>query len=127
MATVLVVEDDDVLREVIGLLLRDEGYDVIEVPDGGQAVDWLASRGQTIQSPFVMLLDLGMPVMNGYEVLEALEAQGLAHVVDVIVTTTSDHLPKGMRCLPKPFFIDDLLRQVAEICKRPLPLPRDMS
>jgi CheY-like chemotaxis protein len=125
MATVLVVDDDESFREALGLLLRDEGYQVVEVPDGEQAVAWLARRD--FDSRVVMLLDLSMPVMTGYEVLESLKERGLMQAVDVIVTTTADQWPKGLRCVPKPFSIDDLLRSLAEVCKRPLRLPIDVS
>ena len=61
--TVLLVEDDHDVRETIAEVLTDEGYVVVTAADGKQALDQL--RGGL--RPFVILLDLMMPGMNGYQ------------------------------------------------------------
>lgn len=65
-ATVLVVEDEERVRKLACIMLKRNGYDVLEASDGQQALDVLASCSAP---PAVMLLDLGMPVMGGDELV----------------------------------------------------------
>ena len=60
---ILLVEDNDELRELLGLLLTGRGYTVITARNGHEAFDWL----QRNPPPGVILLDLNMPAMNGWE------------------------------------------------------------
>lgn len=60
---VLIVEDDTALREALGQVLTDEGYDLLSARDGLEAVNCL-KKGHR---PDVILLDLSMPVVNGWE------------------------------------------------------------
>ena len=63
----LLVEDDLDISETLKLILESEGYTVVGCLNGKLALDWLS---QTQRPPFLILLDLMMPVMNGYEFLE---------------------------------------------------------
>ncbi|HEX8731608.1 MAG TPA: response regulator, partial [Ktedonobacterales bacterium] len=67
---VLIVDDDAGIRETLGVMLRDEGYDVDEASNGADALKkiWAAS------DPTVVLLDMWMPQMSGEETLFAAEA-----------------------------------------------------
>ena len=69
MATILVVDDDDAIRLVLRIELVAEGHEVVEAGDGREALARLDEW-----HPDVVLLDLMMPVMDGWEVLHALEA-----------------------------------------------------
>jgi CheY-like chemotaxis protein len=60
---VLIVEDDSALRETLAQVLTDEGYDLLSARDGLEAVECL-KKGHR---PDVILLDLSMPVVNGWE------------------------------------------------------------
>jgi len=60
---VLIVEDDSALRETLAQVLADEGYELLSARDGLEAVECL-KRGHR---PDVILLDLSMPVVNGWE------------------------------------------------------------
>ena len=63
-SSLLVVEDEDVLRELVAQFLRMEGFDVLEARDGGEGVQAFLDHG-----PFdLMLVDIKMPVFNGVEV-----------------------------------------------------------
>ncbi len=68
---VLVVDDDDSIREVLAEVLREEGYDVSCAGNGEQALTELREHG----NPDLMLLDLMMPVMSGWELLELLQSR----------------------------------------------------
>lgn len=78
----LVVDDDDALRTLFIALLRREGFDVECVRDGSQALDRLAN-----DSFDAILLDLMMPVTNGYDVLRRLHESRPALLKQTIVTT----------------------------------------
>ena len=68
---ILIVEDDEDVLDGVAQILRAEGYRVTCASDGRQALTWLQH-----EQPALMLLDLGMPVMNGAELLSALRASG---------------------------------------------------
>ena len=65
-AVVLVVDDDNAIREVVSMALAAEGYEVVAAPHGAAALDLL---GQS--RPNVILLDMRMPVMDGWEFARA--------------------------------------------------------
>jgi CheY-like chemotaxis protein len=90
---VLVVDDDDITSETVERALRKvEGcYRVVAASDGADALRVL--RGETtrqVRKPFVVLLDLNMPTMNGFEFLEQLRNDRRLRDSVVFVLTTSD-------------------------------------
>jgi CheY-like chemotaxis protein len=81
-ATVLIVEDDDEVRGVLLRELGSRGYRVQEAADGRSALErWEASR------PDVILLDLGLPDMNGVDVVRALKADERTARIPVVALT----------------------------------------
>lgn len=116
---VLIVDDDVAIRQTLRAALEDEAYSVLEAGDG------LAALGILRESvvPLVTLLDLRMPVMDGMQLLRAVEADnGLARRHRFLVVTANrdtirpdgyallDHF--GAPVLAKPFELDDLLGAV---------------
>jgi len=102
---VLVVDDDDDIRENLVELLACEGYEVTAAGDGRAA---LAEAGRA--RPDVILLDLMMPVMSGWQFREAqLGDPALAGVPVVVLSAMPADLDVDAS-LPKPFQVDDLLR-----------------
>jgi CheY-like chemotaxis protein len=85
---ILLVEDDDLLRESLREYLADFGHDVATAENGREALAWLADHG----APRLILLDLMMPVMNGWEFAHR-KAQdpGLASV-PLVVFSADAHL-----------------------------------
>jgi CheY-like chemotaxis protein len=69
-ATVLVVDDEDIVRKLACMALRRRGYEVLEAEDGKQALEILAGAAPT---PALALVDLAMPVMGGDELVPILE------------------------------------------------------
>jgi len=114
---VLVVEDDLPLRGMLSVALRGRGFQVLLAGDGGEAQQVL-----TIHQPSVMLLDLAMPGVNGWDLLQKLKETGMSTRVPTIVI--SAHLrvdPKAVlqmgatAILPKPFNLNELLDLVDDL------------
>jgi DNA-binding response OmpR family regulator len=79
---VLIVDDDPDVRGLLVFTLADAGFEVREAQDGAHALDALRER-----APDCMLLDLMMPGLDGFGVLEAMRAQGLAPKTRVVILT----------------------------------------
>ena len=116
--TVLVVEDEEAVRRVIGLSLGLHGYRVLEVTDGSEAIA-ICERGEP---PIHLLLtDVVMPDMNGRELAERLTAQRPDTKVLYVSGHTEDAvLSHGvetgeMAFLQKPFRADTLVRKIREV------------
>jgi len=92
--TILVIEDDDVAAEAIDRSLKKHGVDVptVHAENGAEALEIL--RGKSSKhvsgSPLVVLLDLNMPVMNGFEFLREVRSDPKLSSLVVFVLTTSD-------------------------------------
>lgn len=108
--TILVVDDDEAIREVIAEVLRDEGYEVVCASNGVQALREL----QKADRPDMMLLDLMMPVMSGWEVLEELQSNAELSRVPVVVVSAMS-APGVTEHLSKPIDLEDLLSTVARL------------
>ena len=103
MATVMVVEDGDLVRETLTRLLRREGFDTVGAHDGREALEALEQT-----HPDVILLDVNMPDMDGIELLEALHSrQEWQSVPVVMLTARSDThtIRRAMQLGAKAFLI----------------------
>ena len=112
--TVLLVEDEDELRDSMRELLEGNGYAVIDARDGQEALDTLAH----VDVPCVVLLDLLMPGMNGWDFFDALRARPEFAAVPVVVHSSAPtRAPAGVtRVLQKPLQPERLLSAVREYC-----------
>ena len=111
---VLVIEDDDDSREMLCAVLADAGYTVMSANDGLQAF-----RKMDEQRPNLILVDIQMPVMDGWEFRTLQRRHSRFADIPVIgLTAVFDPLDValklGIRCLPKPLDIDGVLKEVAE-------------
>ncbi len=113
---VLIVEDDEGIREAMRLMLELEGYRVATASNGKEGLDALERR----QAPCVILLDLMMPVMDGWEFAEAIQKRpALSRIPLYVVTAFTDRtkpLPGALGVLNKPVEIDVLLSTVDRYC-----------
>jgi CheY-like chemotaxis protein len=109
---VLVVEDDRDVREAIAEALRFEGVGVVVAGDGREALSHLTSSAER---PSLILLDLMMPRMNGWELLDHLSGDSALSSIPVCVISASHSArPCGARnMLHKPFQIRALMDVVA--------------
>jgi class 3 adenylate cyclase/DNA-binding response OmpR family regulator len=117
-ARVLVVDDNETNRDVLSRRLAQQGHAVSVAEDGEQALAALAARDYDL-----VLLDIMMPGLNGYEVLERVRADDRLRQVPVIVVSAVEHVQSVVRCLQmgaedyvtKPFD-PALLRARVEAC-----------
>lgn len=85
---VLLVDDDQNLREVISILLADEGFKVTQAENGQAALNMLKGMSKD-QLPSCLILDVMMPVMSGDQLLEKLEAEHRGHLGNIPVIVCS--------------------------------------
>ena len=107
-ATVLVVDDEPAIREVIATLLEDEGYLVRHAKDGLEALD--AINGNRID---LIVSDVVMPRLDGASLVRRLRRRGHLTPVVLMSAVYADVDLPGVRFVPKPFEIDRLLGTVA--------------
>src|SRR3954468_19892351 len=117
MASVLVVDDDDNIREFVSLALLGEGHDVQTANNGAVALE----RVQMI-SPDVILLDMRMPVMDGWQFATAYRQLPGPHANVVVMTAARDATRSAAEIdadahLAKPFELDQLLDLVATLAQ----------
>lgn len=102
--TILLVEDDPGHARLIVKNLRRAGItnEIVILEDGQKALDCLFSEGeyasQQLVEPFLVLLDLNLPVLDGYQVLERLKADKRTLYIPIIVLTTTDDPQEIRRC-----------------------------
>ncbi len=102
--TILVVEDDPGHTRLIEKNLRRSNISnkIIKFPDGQQALDYLFGEGQypepAYSLPMLVLLDLNMPVVDGYQVLSRMKKDDQAKRIPVIILTTTDDPNEMTRC-----------------------------
>jgi two-component system cell cycle sensor histidine kinase/response regulator CckA len=117
---VLLVEDEDVVRDLVARTLRQHGYDVLEARDGAEALELVESCSELE----LILTDLVMPRMSGYELAERLRSTRPETCVVFISGYASDRVAAG-RSLPndavvveKPFTPSHLLQRVDEALRK---------
>src|SRR5262245_8225937 len=109
----LVVEDDDSIRRVITDVLEERGFQVMCAANGSEAI-----RRLTVSRPDVVVLDLLMPVMHGWDFMESYTEQTGGEPIPIVVVSVNPALPRsynrlGVRSIvAKPFDVDVLLDSV---------------
>jgi CheY-like chemotaxis protein len=111
---ILVVEDDDAIREFVREVLVDEGYPTLTAPNGSAALNVVRHT-----PPALILLDLRMPGMDGWEFLDRYHQLPAPHAPVIVCTTASDAdlraAPvEALSVITKPFDLDYLLRLVQQ-------------
>jgi CheY-like chemotaxis protein len=111
---VLLVEDDDGIAMTVAGLLREEGYGVVTAANGQEALECVAR-----QCPCLILLDMKMPVMDGWSFAAAYRRTPSPHAPIVMMTAARDAHTRAAEIfadgyLDKPFDIEELLARVAE-------------
>jgi CheY-like chemotaxis protein len=112
---VLVVEDDADIRESVCQILEDEGFPTVSASNGKEA---LATLRILELPPRLILLDLMMPIMNGWEFYELISRDKTVSAIPVVVMSAQDTdvYAGSLRLLRKPLHLDQLLSTVNEIC-----------
>jgi CheY-like chemotaxis protein len=118
---ILVVDDEDAIREVVAETLELEGYHVECAGDGRQALAKLK-----VTRPDAIVLDLMMPGMDGWTFLQHFRREGLAESTPVLVMSAYRRLAETARelhvpCVSKPFDLDAFLAAVERLLDTPRP------
>lgn len=111
--TVLIVDDDPDVREALELVVGLAGFPVVTMSNGEQSVSYLRRSHE----PCTLLLDLMMPVMDGWRVLEIVQAEHLLPLSRILVLTASREptLPDGVKLLPKPMTVDAIVDAIRDV------------
>jgi CheY-like chemotaxis protein len=113
--SILVVDDQSAIRDMFRELLEDEGYAVACAANGKNALDYLH---QTEELPGLILLDLAMPVMTGYEFLREQRQDATLAAIPVILMTARGHFDQeevdvhATDYIHKPTDLDTLLEAI---------------
>ena len=109
---VLVIDDEPPIRKLLRMGLRAQGYDVLEAPNGKTALDLLD------QSPNLIILDLGLPDMQGHELLKTIRSR--TDSIPIVILSSRDDEAGKVQALDsgaddyvtKPFGMDELLARM---------------
>jgi DNA-binding response OmpR family regulator len=119
---ILVVDDDPTILDLIAQVLLEEGYDVLTSSDGSAALSVASER-----LPKLILLDLMMPQMNGWQVVGELKASSRTRAIPILLLSARRDVAKtaselGVTAyLEKPFDIEELLGCVQNILRLTTP------
>jgi DNA-binding response OmpR family regulator len=116
--TLLFIEDDDAIRLALRLALEDEGYTVIEAVNGGEGL--LAFRRQEID---LVLLDLRLPDMSGFDVCRALRADSIVPIIMITAQTDTHDMVAGLEAgaddyVTKPVVPKELAARIRALLRR---------
>ena len=120
MRTALVIEDDDDIRRLLEIVLQQEGYTVAVSATGADGLEELTNR-----PPDLALVDVGLPDMEGYEVVRGARRLVDGHIVMLSARSEDADARRGLDAgadeyLTKPFRPRQLREQLREIISRPL-------
>jgi len=116
--SVLIAEDDKNIAELLQMYLEKEGYAVTVAPDGGQAL----SKFRAIK-PDLVLLDVMMPVMDGWAVCRTIRAESQTPVIMLTAKGETDDKVTGLKSgaddyVTKPFEMKELLARIEAVLRR---------
>jgi CheY-like chemotaxis protein len=119
--TILIADDHDDNRELLQLLLAGAGYEVSAAKDGNECLE-MARQSQ----PHLIIIDLSMPVLDGWGVVRALRADDRTKTIPCMAVTAhaelsrTEALKTGFNAyVSKPFGADELLKTIATVLAKP--------
>lgn len=118
MESVLFIEDDDAIRLALRLALEDEGYEVVEASDGASGLVEFGRR-----HPDVVLLDLRLPDLSGFEVCRAIRATSIVPIIMVTAQTDTADMVAGLEAgaddyVTKPVVPRELSARISALLRR---------
>jgi CheY-like chemotaxis protein len=119
---VLVVDDDEAIRDAMREALEEDGYDVVTAGNGVEALEVL----QAVPAPSAIVVDMMMPIMDGWQLVQRLKSDSRLSQIPVIAMSAGGNrtLATSPVCkdyLAKPVKVSRLLEAIAR-CRRPPPL-----
>ena len=119
MQTILVIDDDDSLRDTIGVMLEQEGFRAVQASDGREGFEMALSL-----KPDLVLVDLRLPQMSGTEICKQLRAASVATPI-IVLSAMGDEIDKVLLLeigaddyLVKPFGVRELLARIRAVLRR---------
>jgi CheY-like chemotaxis protein len=115
MNEIVLVDDDDEVREMLAEVLREAGYFVYEAENGKAALE----RLEALNRPCVLVVDVMMPVMDGPDLLRALQQSNRLATLTVLALSAGDvvhQVQLANAFLPKPVLPEELLAAVRKYC-----------
>lgn len=115
---ILIVEDETDIRDNLRDFFEMEGYRATTAPHGAAALEFLESAGNSTDKPDMILLDLMMPVMSGFEFVQQYRKSHLAYSVPIVVMSADNQTERKTRemgvdhYIKKPLELDSLVQLV---------------
>jgi DNA-binding response OmpR family regulator len=118
MNSLLFIEDDDAIRLALSLALEDEGYEVLQAPDGRTGLARFAER-----EPDLVLLDLRLPDVSGFDVCRQLRSSSIVPIIIVTAQTDTHDLVAGLEAgaddyVTKPVVPKELAARIRAALRR---------
>ena len=117
LKTILIIEDEEGIRSVLQQILELNGYCAFTATNGKEGLEKL----RHISRPGLILLDLLMPVMNGWDFAEAISGNNDLNTIPIVVLTAfgekSKKVKNVQKIIKKPFDMDELLKKVSQYFK----------
>ena len=111
---ILLVEDEGDVREALRDLLEDYGYAIVEAANGRRALEMLEGQGV---DPCLVIVDLLMPVMDGFQFLREVAARPALSALPMVVSTSApERAPRNYPVIPKPIDVRALVNVVQKFC-----------
>ena len=115
--TILIAEDDSVIRELLTEMLKTAGYELLTATDGVEAVETFKNHGKEVH---LVITDIGMPRMNGIEAI--IFIRGMSSSVPIIICSIWEEQSymkiakqvKVREYVKKPFDVHDLIQKIRE-------------
>jgi two-component system, cell cycle response regulator DivK len=122
MTTLLLVEDDAMIRDMLSRRLQREGYQVIAAVNGAEAI--MRARSE---QPDLILMDMGLPLLNGYQATAKLKTTPETRTIPIIALTAFAMTSDRAKCLAagcneyesKPIVFDRLLSKIQAFLDQP--------
>jgi len=115
---ILVVEDSPEVSEAFSILLREEGYRVATSANGVEALNLLRQ-----ERPQLVFVDLVMPLLNGFQLIEQMKQDDELAKIPVVAVTASTYRVNGITTVKKPFVLSGLLEAAKLYCKEQAAVP----
>ena len=116
MATVLLIEDERAIRQLVSVVLRSAGHEVVEASNGFEGIALFRSSPDQFE---LVLTDLEMPVMNGQQFVKLARETNVGVKIICMSGFTNGRIPENTEFLPKPFSPAALRASVDKLLKQP--------
>lgn len=111
MRNILIIEDDNAIRDAMASVLELEGYSTVLASNGKQGMEMIKAG----HVPDIILLDMMMPIMSGWDFLDFIRANEETSQIPIIVVSAYGEIAKSVRphaVVPKPVQVNSLLETI---------------